>query len=345
MKYLFAALMLLLSGLMVVFNDSAMLAAADGLRLFGQSIFPSLFPFLVGSRFIVSTGILRPRGGRMFSLITSWFVSCVCGTPTGAVCAEDLYEQGSVSASGASILCGLWNNAGPMFVYGSLASAMLGNISLGHLLAISHYLPSLMLTLLVSAFVSAPPSSVQPIQNSAPSSLTGAISDATLAILRIGGTIVFFRVLCAVISRIGIFSALPPSAEYALYGLLEFTNGISLIADADIPPRICCALCTGIMSFGGLCIFTQSTQTLKLLPLPYFSAKLLHGLLSFGLCYVLFPVFGHDTTVFGEITGLTGGEISERALPLMGLAACTALSLAAILMYAAFVSRRTGRRI
>lgn len=356
MRYFFIAAMLLIAVLMVVFSDTVMAAAVTGLYIFGTSIFPSLFPFFVCSRFINSAMTKKKNISTPLLLISSWFVSAVCGTPTGAVCSKTLLDSGKVKADFASILCACFNQMGPLFICGAFASSIIGVPRLGVLFLTAHYAPSLIFVVCAALFYGRKKAAfektgLEPLQLNAPSIsfvtlIVESISEATMIILRVGGTIVFSRVICSVISRTGILSALSIPMQSMLLGMLEFTNGIYLVCASGLSLRTCCAVCCGLMSFGGFCIFIQSRLVIDLKAFPYFAAKMVYGILSFVICYFLFPQFFGSEAVFSDMSPLVDTtDFQNRIVYIAAITICVLFSIVASVIYAALVTRRTGKHI
>lgn len=66
--------------------------------------------------------------------------SFLCGYPLGAKYCTDIYELGYIDRKEYIRLLNVASNCGPLFIVGSVALAMLGNVKLGYILLIANYL-------------------------------------------------------------------------------------------------------------------------------------------------------------------------------------------------------------
>jgi len=356
MSGFFYALTLGLALLLLIFNQAASLGAAEGLRLFACSVLPCLFPFMVCGHCLTAAGVTSSGGAAKKRLLPLRrlglaVVCAVCGTPSAALVCGRLYLDG-MSTKKASALCAVMNLVNPYFIIGLLSRELLHSSLLWKTIAIAHYLPALAAALLLSlgegktaheglASAAMDKCGARTLPSPAPSYLTvfgRALTDATLAILRIGGTVVFFRVLYSVAEASGVLSLLSPAFGAVAAGMLEMTNGLTLLAAAHIGGRLCTSLCCALLSFGGVCIFIQSKQFFEELDAKcYFAVKLLTGACSFLLCHILYPLAGGAVDA---MHGLDESLLFSRAAETACLAVCIALALAASLTYARLAVRR-----
>lgn len=126
-------------------------AAIDGCKLWYKSILPTTFPFIVICNLLISYDgislyskflgplICRPLGlskNCSFPIVAS----ILCGYPLGAKYCVDLYSMDYIDKYEYERLLSIASNAGPLFLIGSVAGTLLGNISLGYILLIGNYL-------------------------------------------------------------------------------------------------------------------------------------------------------------------------------------------------------------
>ena len=132
-RELLLALGLLCAALaLVLWPGEAMGAMRDGLKLCGNVIVPSLFPFFVLSSLVVELGMSRYLG-RLFQPVMAplFRVNGACasalalgfvgGYPVGARTAISLYQSGQCSKTEAERLLAFCNNSGPAFIFGVLS--------------------------------------------------------------------------------------------------------------------------------------------------------------------------------------------------------------------------------
>ena len=149
-RELLLALGLLCAALaLVLWPGEAMGAMRDGLKLCGNVIVPSLFPFFVLSSLVVELGMSRYLG-RLFQPVMAplFRVNGACasalalgfvgGYPVGARTAISLYQNGQCSKTEAERLLAFCNNSGPAFIFGVVGAGVFGSGALGLLLYLVH---------------------------------------------------------------------------------------------------------------------------------------------------------------------------------------------------------------
>ncbi len=298
----------LLMALLLFFSAEAAAAAQNALLLWWRSVLPALFPFYVCADLLQSGGLFsslarvfrRPAARLELSPAAApcFLFGALFGFPTGArLCAQN----------GVPSLAGFCNLCSPVFLLSVLAS-LFGNRAFFWPVAIAHYgaaLLSAALTLFLrrrgKKRAPLPPPSAH-AESDAPFSLISSIGEGMLVMLRIGGCIVLFSVLAAVLEAVGVVrllsAALAPlgiNAELVaalLRGALEFTNGCASALACGLAPRITAALCAFLMSFGGLCVYVQARLFVSRADMKrYLPQRLAQGLLAFGIAYLTAPLF------------------------------------------------------
>ena len=331
-------LMLGLAGLLIVFSEAASSGAREGLALFAGSVLPCLFPFMVCGHYISECGLPRPRSrGKLIGLLYAFgtaLICAVCGTPAGALVSAKACSEG-MSERRASMLCAALNQTGPLFIIGVTADTMLGVKGLWPVLAAAHYTPCLIAAcaLGVGGEPGESTERVPPLKLFADS-----LSEAVSSVLRVGGTIVFFRVLISVFETSGAFAGFGGAMKATLAGALEMTNGLSLLTSSLPPSRLCCAWCAALLSFGGGCVFMQSKLFFgELKAAPYLAVKAALAAASFGLAYLIYPFFGGAV---GAGYFPSESVMATRAGGTAALAVCMLFSAAAAFIYARTAVKR-----
>lgn len=347
MGYAFFVAVLFIAALMIPFSREAAAGAAEGLRLFASGVLPSLFPFFVCSEFIVSSGIFRKviRGSKpvVFPLLA--LLTAICGTPSAALVCREMHDMGFCERKEASFLCAALNQTGPMFIISAVSAGFLKDISYSVYFAASHYLPSFaaaaILSLVYRRRAHAPclvpaSGSVSPLYL-----FIGSVSNAVTNILRAGGIVVFFRVLHSVAAAFGA-GKLPGTVFGLLTGCAEMTNGVQLLcAEGTATAKVLCAF---LISFGGVCIFVQTSMLFpELDPGSYFFIKFALGVASALLFYMLIRFHAPSVTVFGNMSehGFTVrlGQAKARSAAVV----CFALASGLTLSVSAILSRISRR--
>ena len=289
---------LLLIGLagLTACSEASADAAGNALRVCALSVVPSLFPFFVLSKLLLSGGFSVPVLGRFAEkcfgvsapCLSAFFVSILGGYPAGAAAVTDLYKNGEITKQDAERALCFCNNSGPALFLSFIGGKILGSIEQGLLLYLIHVLSAVLCGRLFSVGIG---STVQirkmkSMRTEQGKTLTEAISESCVALLQISGLIVFFSVMLAVVEEIGLFRLigripfLPVAeAKALLCGIFELSGGILCSANA----RFGFVLCAFLTGWGGFCVHMQTRalwQQVALRPKRYLCAKLLHGLIS-----------------------------------------------------------------
>jgi hypothetical protein len=340
MGYAFFFLMLALAALMIPYSSAAFDGAVSGMRLFAQTLLPSLFPFLVCAHYLTAAGgrLISKLGKSPLSGLVFAVFTAICGTPSAAVLLNGI---GVSDTKKSSFLCGFLNQAAPGFIIAALSYGFFGRSGLAPLFIISHCIPawvfSFLFTLKNREFIGKFERGVPNPEALFPA----ALSDAVISVLRVGGTVVFFSVIHSIAA-----AELPLGNSDGLIvpfvtGIFEMTNGLKLLSSA--PSRINTALAAFVLSFGGLCIFTQMKLIFPPLQAPeYFSAKLIHAAASFIVAWFLFPLFGESVPVFGktEFGSITSSYTVFRGVSLLCFIAACVFSVSAILVFSKLIKKK-----
>lgn len=129
-------------------------AALKGLNLWTNAVFPSLFPFFVSTELLINLGFVHIMGAILEPIMRPIFnvpgsgsfafsLGIISGYPVGAKTTVNLRQNGLCSKIEGERLLTFCNNAGPLFILGSVAAAMFNEPSVGVILFVSHLLASL----------------------------------------------------------------------------------------------------------------------------------------------------------------------------------------------------------
>lgn len=256
----------------------------DGAKLFFNAVFPSLFPFLVIVNLIISFGgieiysrllgtlLCRPLGlPKECSLVL--LVSVFCGYPLGARYAAELYEQNLIDHKTLERLLNIATNGSPLFIIGSVGTAMLGHPSLGYILIISNILSCILMGLLLPGrykwkIYKTTNKKVSTQSINLGIALKNALEDAVKTCISIGSFVIIFSVIINIIKSNASFNiALTYVSKYTnlpieifqsfTLGILEVTNGCNLIASSAISYDLKLTISSFLIAFSGLSITSQ----------------------------------------------------------------------------------------
>lgn len=292
----------LLAGSMLYFPSEAALAAADAMRLWALAVLPSLFPFLVCMLFAAGSlpNSSRKGSNRLLGLPSGmaalWLMGLLSGSPGGARLVQELSLDHNAGKSAAKRFALYTGTMSPMFFVGTLGS-WLHNTSLGWLMLLCHLLGAFITGQLSRLIFSTP---ILPLHENSvskkPFALAHVIQSAAMAMLTVCGLMVLGSVAAKMVQCT--MPNLPECMLAGLQALMEVTAGCSRImrlsflsADPALRPALLCAAA----SFSGLSILLQNLAFLQesgVSLLFLLSGAFCKSIMSFSLCYLLFPLSG-----------------------------------------------------
>lgn len=287
MKKSFLLLILLI--FMLLHPAITVTGASNGLLLWYSSVVPALFPFMVLSSLIVSSGslsvlmaparlVLGPLLGLSAEGCYTLLSGLVCGFPMGAKTCADFLSRGQISLREGKFLMAICNHASPMFLLGYVYPLFHGNLPLWKLLA-AVYGPALLLAFPARLLyrngaptgkkpkmqgIAEPQEIPEPNFPSPAKSNPGNLSadEAILAsvevLCRIGGLLILFSIAVEFLRGA---RQLPAGLRLFLMGAMEMTTGIRELAAALPYPYSAAAACASL-TFGGLSGILQTKAAL-----------------------------------------------------------------------------------
>ena len=305
---------------LVIFSNTNLSAAKNGLVLWANSIVPSLFPFFVATELLSHTNftyylgkilnkfikpIFNVRGEGSFAFI----MGIISGYPIGAKIAANFRQNGICTKEECERLLSFTNNSGPLFIIGTVGITMFGNSTIGILLLVTHLLASITVGFIfrfwkynVNSQVIRNNSYINSKDNITLSNLGGiigtSITSSINTILLIGGFVVLFSVIISILQASQlldvfanclnpIFNLLHIPEKFStgfISGILELTNGLNIIC--NIPEKnlsINIIMVSFLLGLGGISILLQVWSTIAKTDLsikPYILGKLLHACIS-----------------------------------------------------------------
>ena len=298
----------------IILNPKSCIAfTISGAKLFFYSVFPSLFPFLVIVNLIFAFGgieiyskilgkiLCTPlRLPRECSVVI--LASLFCGYPLGSRYSCELYERKVINKVTLERLLNIATNGSPLFIIGTVGTAMLDSVFLGYILLISNALSCIIIGLILPTkktvnYSLSGNSSVAATQiKENPNfgvALKNALEDATKTCLSIGSFVVIFSVIISIIKSSGIYhtaiNALCSTGiiNYSILdglflGFIEITNGCNIVATSNLSLNIKILICSFLIGFSGLSITFQVYSFVykyKVSMKKYLSLKIVQGII------------------------------------------------------------------
>ena len=242
--------------------------ARYGLLLWYTSVVPSLFPFMVLSSLIVSSGGVSLLMKPVRTFLGPWLPlsengcytlisGLLCGCPMGAKTCGDFVREGKLSVQEGRFLMAICNHPSPMFLLGFVCPLFEAGMHPSRLL-LSIYLPLLPLAALAKRIyfpaLPAPASSGSRPQIQPAPALDTAILAAAEILCRIGGYLMLFSIVIVFLRRA---PWLPASLRLFLMGAMEMTTGVREVS-ASLPFPDSGTAAAAILAFGGICGIFQT---------------------------------------------------------------------------------------
>lgn len=319
---------------LVLFSNSNLVATKNGLKLWATCVVPSLFPFFVITNLLSHTKVVSAIGKLLDKCMRPIFnvpgvggfafvMGLISGYPVGAKIVADFREKGLVTKDEGERLLAFTNNSGPLFILSSVGIALFGDTKTGLLLLVTHILSCITVGILLAKFSKKSEiensydtkknfghsSKLKSKYNSSESSqditlknlgavLTTSINNSISTIFMIGGFVVIFSVIIAILNQTSVLDNLSTflypilnllniDLEFAkplLSGILELTNGVNLVA--NIPSKLISqniVLSAFLLGFGGFSVLLQVYSIVSKTDLSmkkYLVGKFLQGIVA-----------------------------------------------------------------
>ncbi len=277
--------------------------AEDGLLLWFQIVFPTLFPFMLVSSIMLAGGglsVISKLFGRVlgkifatskngaFAVLTGF----LCGYPMGAKVTADLLNSGKITKDEGRYLLSFCNNTSPAFIMNFIVWKTLDKKELTMpSLVILFGVPVLLSFLFRRFYLGGEKRFHSPGKEQSDKRrgldfavLDSCIMDSFEGIVKVGGYIISFSIL------ISLFEASADSLFLKFFlPSLEVTNGIAMLHTQIADPMLSYPLIMGLTSFGGFCSAAQTDCMLRgtgIPVLPYLAQKLAAALAASSLAYL-----------------------------------------------------------
>ncbi len=313
-KFLAAAGILAFMVMMLANPDYFLNSARRGLYLYATAVLPSLFPFYFCSLTLTYLGAAKTISSLFKKPVRLLYnapkesayvlmLSMLSGYPVGASMTAELFDAGVIDEKEAKTVAAFASTSGPIFMLGTVGSAIFEDMRVGVTVLAAHYLAALLNGLIFRLRKPAERTEQRVSlmsREDQDSLMSKSISKSTLSMLYVGGYIVLggmlvdavalFKADALLVSALGEDVAAPIVA--LIFGAIEMTRGCMASAACKYLP-LATALCAGIVSLGGLSVTLQNYTFLSRckMTLPQIAIrKLSHGVLAFGLAFAIASV-------------------------------------------------------
>lgn len=299
--------------ILLIFSKNNFESVKSSVTIFISSIIPSLFPFIFFTEFILNTDILKTVQNYTGGLFSKFFHSSrksspaiitgfLCGFPMGSKTVSKLYQKGDISHDEARKLLLFINNCNPAFILSTIGIGVFYNIKVGILLAISHYVSSIIIGMFFCKrnSLSIIHENKQKLNtfdkiNSIKDKNTfeiikKCIKNTFVTLSMILGFMILFNLLSRVITTILLVINVNKETLAIISGLFEVTSGINNIYNLHISVDIKLIITSFMLGFSGLCIISQIYSTISGNNFSFkelLMSKLLHGIFSMAITYIL----------------------------------------------------------
>jgi sporulation integral membrane protein YlbJ len=338
-KLLFLLAIVFMTICMLLFPEAAYQGASNGIRTWVVHLLPSLLPFFIVANLLFSLGFVRFLGVLLEPIMRPVFrlpgeagfalaLGFTSGFPMGAILTTSLCEQNLCTDEEAARLAAFTNNSSPLFLLTAVPVSMLHAPELGILLLSAHYAANLTIGILLrftackTQFIHSQPDDhllrnafTQLLQyqkehtTSIGTILGQAIQKGITSIVQIGGFVLFFSVLLAMLDAsdiltlletpfavlLGILQITPQLSNALASGFFEMTLGAQSASQCNTDILEQLMIISFILGWSGLSIQAQVCSILSsqhISPVRYCLCRPLQGILAAAyipLFICLFP--------------------------------------------------------
>ena len=302
--------------LFLIYSNEVMDTVTFSISIWKDNLLPSLFPFFIISELLIHYGFIELLSDLLHKIMNHLFHlsgeasfviigSLISGFPSSSKYINELLEKKKISIKDAEYLLKFNHFSNPLFVIGTIGVLLLNNRKIGLLILLVHIITNFLI-----AIIFRPKESINSYNNTSFFSginkmnkkridnnssfvtiLTNSIFKTFKTLLLLLGIITFFLIINTLIKQILPTNELISSI---ISGLLEMTGGIRNVSSLNIPINIKASIITFFISFGGFSIHMQVMSILsntKVRYFPYFISRLLHGILSSSIIYIILTFF------------------------------------------------------
>ncbi len=288
--------------LIFIYPEQIKQGVTDGLTMCAEVVIPSMFVFAVVANFAAESGAARiishPFGVILSPLLkiprnasSAVMMSFISGYPVGAAGVARLRRDGSIDSDTAERMLAICVNASPTMVIVAIGGGLLGDITLGWIMYLSHIAASLLIGSVWARFAKAPNEThcVNIHRISVAEAFVTSTADACSQMLAICTYVVLFCAIGAVCKLYAPFTA----------AILEVTSG----AKWAVSNGISVPIISGITAFGGLSVICQVMSIARGIASPavILFSRLANGIVTSAICTGIMRLSERDTEVISNL--------------------------------------------
>ena len=285
----------------------------NGLLVWAKCVLPSLFPFMFLTKILTDLNFVSKLTNKFSKLTSTLFcapkisayiflMSVISGYPVGAKMICEFYEAGIISNKQANKLTTFCSTSGPLFIIGSVGTALFLNAKLGYIMFLSHVLASMLNGVLYRKMYVDKTEKEFEISNktSLNDILPNSISSSIMSILIVGGYIAIFFLIIDLFNELNLFFPLNfllskigfniETAKAISSGLVEMSKGCVMLSKLSLPTQMLGTIASFLIGFGGISTFFQATTFLSKCKVNcgfYLLQKLTYATISAFLTFLL----------------------------------------------------------
>lgn len=264
------------------------------------SVLPALFPFFVISDILISYDVIRyiPKViknlfKKLFNVSDNGLVviilSMLSGFPSNARNIKNMYNSNKISKKEGEHLLYFTHFSNPMFILGTLVSIFLKKKELGLIIFISHYLPNIIIGILLRKLNTSKLdiNYNNDINNNFGLVLTKSIRKSLDSVFNILGTLTVFLIISSLLINVFNFNN---GISLLIKSILELTSGLKELSNFNLSNSYLVIASSCILSFGGLSVHMQVINELSDTDISYsnfFIGRIIQVILSLVVSYIL----------------------------------------------------------
>ncbi len=288
-------------------SDAAIKYIGSGLVLCARTVIPSLFPFMVISELVVSSGLSELAGkylnrplGFIFGISgvssSAVLLGALCGFPIGSRTAVALFDNGLIDKKETARLLSFCNNPSSAFLISAVGTSLYARREVGVMLYSVTLINALIIGIAQRIFTPRRRANMNHISKNSPSGIsafTNSVTRSAEAMLIICAYVIFFSAIIGCLSDLLLTLNCSGAVMAFIYGSLEISGGVAAASSLGLT-RSGLTLAAFIVGWSGLSVHFQiiSVTAKRGLPLrPYFIAKLIQGLMNALSVYIILTFF------------------------------------------------------